>query len=214
MTAGADGVELTTASGRSVTAERAIIATGGFANLHEVLPRKLDISVSGRTIVLTEVSEELLPRLRAMPSLIATGTRPVDDVYILPPIRYPDGRWYIKLGTGDYEHPLNSLNDFVGWFQSPGADEDRETLHQTVLAVIPDLAGAPSHTDTCAVTSTVSGYPYVDLIADGRVCVAVGGNGQAAKSSDEIGRLAARLLLDGRWSDELPEEAFRAHFRD
>ncbi len=37
----------------------------------------------------------------------------------------------------------------------------------------------------------------VDLLADGRVCVAVGGNGKAAISADEIGRLAAELLPAG-----------------
>ena len=99
------------------------------------------------------------------------------------------------------------------WFRHTGAAEDREALHQTILALIPDLAGAPIHTDTCAVTATVSGYPYVDLIADGRVCIAVGGNGSAAKSADEIGRLAADLLLTGAWQDDLPAAAFRAHFR-
>ena len=47
--------------------------------------------------------------------------------------------------------------------------------------LIPALDGAPITTDTCAVTGTVSGFPYVDLLEDGRVCVAVGGNGKAAK---------------------------------
>jgi hypothetical protein len=42
----------------------------------------------------------------------------------------------------------------------------------------------------------------------------VGGNGKAAKSSDEIGRLAANLVLAGGWQDDLPAEAFRAHFLD
>jgi sarcosine oxidase len=207
------GVEVATASGRTLRADQALVATGAFANVHDVLPRPLDIVVRGRTIVLAEVDAARRERLAGMPSLIVGGTAPLDDPYILPPIRYPDGRWYVKLGTGAFEHRLETMPELVEWFRHAGAAEDREALHQTLLSLIPALDGAPVHTDTCAVTATASGHPYVDLIAEGRVCVAVGGNGKAAKSSDEIGRLAAGLLLAGAWCDDLPAEAFRARFR-
>jgi sarcosine oxidase len=214
LTLEAGGVAITTATGRVVRAERAVVATGGFANVHAVLPHPLDIVVRGRTIVLAEVAGALLERLRPMPSLIVAGSAPLGDPYLLPPIQYPDGRWYVKLGTGEFEHRLETLDELGDWFRHSGAAADRAALHQTLVALIPDLAGAPIHTDTCAVTATVSGYPYVDLLANGRVCVAVGGNGKAAKSADEIGRLAAELTLHGDWRDDLPAEAFRAHFRD
>lgn len=208
------GVEVTTASGQTLWAAKALVATGAFANVHDVLPRKLDIVVRGRTIVLAEVDEGRRERLRGMPSLLVGGTAPLDDPYILPPIQYPDGRWYVKLGTGAFEHRLETMRELGNWFHHPGAAEDREALHQTLVSLIPALEGAPIHTDSCAVTATASGHPYVDLIADGRVCIAVGGNGKAAKSSDEIGRLAAELLLAGAWCDDLPAEAFCARFRD
>lgn len=210
LTLGDAGVEVTTASGRAVRAERVVVATGGFANVHAVLARKLAIVVRGRTIVKAEVSDERLERLRVMPSLIVGATAPFDDPYILPPIQYPDGRWYVKLGTGRFDRRLTTLDELGGWFRGLGDPEERDGLHQTLISLIPDLEGAPFHTDTCAVTATTSGYPYVDLIADGRVCIAVGGNGKAAKSSDEIGRLAADLALAGAWRDDLPAEAFRA----
>jgi glycine/D-amino acid oxidase-like deaminating enzyme len=214
LTVRAGGVEVTTASGETVRAERALVATGAFANVHDVLPRKLDIVVRGRTIVLAEVDAARREQLRGMPSLIVGGTQPLDDPYILPPIRYPDGHWYVKLGTGAFEHRLETMQELGDWFRNPGAEEDRDALHQTLVSLIPALAGAPIHTDTCAVTATASGHPYVDLIAEGRVCIAVGGNGKAAKSSDEIGRLAAELLLAGAWCDDLPAAAVRARFRD
>jgi sarcosine oxidase len=102
----------------------------------------------------------------------------------------------------------------VAWFQSPGDSEERDGLHQTLVSLIPDLVGAPIHTGTCAVTATVSGDPYIDLIADGPICIAVGGNGKVAKSSHEIGRLAANLVLAGERHDDLPADAFRAWFLD
>jgi sarcosine oxidase len=206
-------VDIKTSSGLTVQAEKVLVATGGFANIHDVLPRKLDITVRGRTIVLAEASDDVRQRLATMPSLIIGGTAPLDDPYILPPIQYPDGKWYVKLGTGVFPHEMSTLDELGAWFRGPGADEDRAALHDTLVSLIPDLKGAPIHTDSCAVTATVSGYPYVELVADGRLCVAVGGNGQAAKSSDEIGRLAADLLLAGEWRDDLPADAFCARFQ-
>ena len=208
------GVEVTTASGETLWAERVLVATGGFANVHAVLPRPLAITVRGRTILLAEVAGERLERLRAMPSVIPGPVEGLGDLYVLPPIRYPDGRHYVKIGTGELGHPLSTLQELGDWFRHSGADEDREALQRALLALIPDVAGAPIHTDTCVVTATASGHPYVDLLAEGRVCVAVGGNGKAAKSSDEIGRLAAGLLLAGEWCDDLPVEAFGARFLD
>jgi hypothetical protein len=33
-----------------------------------------------------------------MPSLIVHGADGIDDFYMLPPIRYPDGKIYMKIG--------------------------------------------------------------------------------------------------------------------
>jgi sarcosine oxidase len=206
------GLTITTASGQAFWAERALVATGGFANVHAVLPRPLKIVVRGRTIVLAEVMGALLDRLRAMPSLIVDSTAHLSDLYALPPIQYPDGRWYIKIGTGELGRQLATLGELGDWFRSPGADQDRELLTQTLVSLIPDLAGAPIHTDTCVVTATATGYPYLDRLAEGQIYVAVGGNGKAAKSSDEIGRLAAELALAGAWRDDVPADVFRACF--
>lgn len=208
------GVEITTASGRILHAERALVATGGFANIHAVLSRPVNIDPGGRVIVLAEVAGERLERLRAMPSIVADGCAPLPHVYVLPPVLYPNGRWYVKIGSGQFQHPLRTLEEFGVWFRGTPPAEDRETLAATLLSLLPDLYGAPIHTDTCVVTSTASGYPYVDLLPGGRIGVAVGGNGSAAKSSDEIGRLAADLLLTGEWRFDYPWDAFHVRFAD
>ncbi|MGG2476361.1 FAD-dependent oxidoreductase, partial [Rhizobium sp. BR5] len=40
----------------------------------------------------------------------------------------------------------------------------------------------------CVVSKTPSGYPAIGFTASPRIAVLTGGNGTAAKSSDEIGR--------------------------
>jgi len=71
-----------------------------------------------------------------------------------------------------------------------------------------DLKPVSVHYDNCVTTHTPSCRPYIDLLTP-TLGVALGGNGYAAKSSDEIGRIAADLLVNGEWSHDLARDAFR-----
>lgn len=53
--------------------------------------------------------------------------------------------------------------------------------------------------------------PFVDEVAKG-LYLAVGGCGHAAKSCDEIGRIAAKLTVDGVWDTIVPREAMAARW--
>ena len=59
----------------------------------------------------------------------------------------------------------------------------------------------------CVVTNTATEHPYIGWVEEG-VAVALGGCGSAAKSSDELGRLASTLFLPDGWNDSLPASAF------
>lgn len=43
--------------------------------------------------------------------------------------------------------------------------------------------------------------------------LALGGNGGAAKSGDEIGRIAIDLLMNNKWTSSLPKKAFLVKFK-
>ena len=64
----------------------------------------------------------------------------------------------------------------------------------------------------CVYTETPTGLPYVGWVEDG-LAVAIGGNGAAAKSSDEWGRLAAGLFAADGWTDSLPASLFAPRMR-
>jgi glycine/D-amino acid oxidase-like deaminating enzyme len=64
------------------------------------------------------------------------------------------------------------------------------------------------HTDSCVTMVTPTGHPYIDMVTP-RLGVAIGGNGHAAKSCDEIGRLAARMLLGEPWDGDFDRDTFR-----
>jgi sarcosine oxidase len=198
-------VRLRTRDG-DVEVERALVACGAFTDRSLTLGRAVPLDVHGRTVVLARVEEPTARALSRMPSLIGVGQNErLGDWYALPPIRYPDGARYVKIGTGRFDHPLPDLAAKQAWFRGPPAAPDVEALTDVLFDLVPVLAGSPIETDNCAYTCTPTGKPFIDWLEPGRVAVAVGGNGKAAKSSDEIGRLAAGLLTESPAFEDYPD---------
>ncbi len=81
------------------------------------------------------------------------------------------------------------------------------------MRFIPDLAPVRMVCAPCVTTYTVHGYPYAGFVGGERVALLTGGNGAAAKSSDEIGRIGADLLLRGRLDEPDYRTDFAVHFR-
>ncbi len=190
-------VEVETSDGETHRAERVLIATGAFTDLCGLSPTSLRLRVFGRTVVLARIEGEIAETLKTMPTMGHAET----GAYILPPIRYPDGQTYLKIGIGTVDDPEpESLADLKNWFKSHGSESNLLEFQRFLVDLIPSLAECRHwHTDTCAVTWTHTGLPLVDYVDDGRIAVAVGGNGKGAKCSDEIGRMGAQLLAGLEW---------------
>jgi glycine/D-amino acid oxidase-like deaminating enzyme len=63
------------------------------------------------------------------------------------------------------------------------------------------------------VTYTDAELPYIGQVDD-RIIVALGASGSGAKSSDELGRLAAALTRSAEWTDSvLDAEQFHPRLR-
>src|ERR671931_167612 len=97
----AGGVEVDTGRGGTLRAERVLVATGGFTDACGLLPVDLKLRVFGRTVVLAYIDDGLLAELGGMPAVIDAES----GAYILPPIRYPDRRHYLKIGIGSTADP-------------------------------------------------------------------------------------------------------------
>ncbi len=195
------GVEIETQDG-TIVADRALVAAGAYSNM--VLENQLELTVYARTIALFELEDLEAARLARMPSIV-WRTPEGADPYILPPLLYPDGRRYLKLGGDPHDTRLNTPEAISNWFRSTGSDEAADYLQGLLLSLIPDLQFRQRHQATCVTTYTASGYPYVDRVSD-RIAVCTGGNGAGAKCSNEVGRLGAEAVL-GNCDDR-----FRARF--
>ncbi|MCJ8518429.1 sarcosine oxidase [Pseudorhizobium tarimense] len=190
-------VQVDTADGVVYQAQRVLIATGAFSNFHNLLPRPLDFRAAPRTVVFFELDEARLERFGTMPSTIVFTEREEDHVYILPPLRYPDSKVYLKLG-GDIESgSLGSLDDVRTWFRSSGDPAEARRLTETALQLMPELSGCRTTSAPCVATFTPTAHPYAGFLPSSKVAVLTGGNFVAAKSSDELGRLGALLMREG-----------------
>jgi glycine/D-amino acid oxidase-like deaminating enzyme len=93
---------------------------------------------------------------------------------------------------------VETLEEINGWYRAGESDVMLGEMRTVTLVLFPGLRADSGHTHRCVITRTAHKRPYIDVVVPGRVYVAVGGNGQGAKAADEVGRLAARLVVDGR----------------
>ena len=171
----------------------------------------------------------------------------LDSCYILPPVQYPEGYFAIKIGHGsNLEVELRGEAAMAAWYEGndvgsrgdgvPDARTNaraRVALTDALAALVPLAAKHRSHIvfDRCVTADTAHGRPYIAAMSTPPLSASpmagcgttlaccVGCNGYAAKSSDEIGRLAARLVLrvdeeSGSWADGFDPEDFRAVYEN
>ncbi|MGE6785143.1 NAD(P)/FAD-dependent oxidoreductase [Ensifer adhaerens] len=207
------GVVVTTLNGDRLLASRAIVAAGGFSLSDTLLPRPIDLTVKARTVFFAEVAEGDLRDFEGMPSLIGAAPEQEKSYYLLPPVAYADGRSYIKIGGDPTDRILDDEPAIRHWFRGPGGAAAAEHLRGLLCEVMPDFQPVSTHFSPCVTAFTRHGLPYIGFAEGDRIAVVTGGNGQAAKSSDEIGRLGAVLVLNGRIDEPEYDADFAVAFR-
>lgn len=184
------GVTIRTRSG-NVEAERILVAAGG--HTQSLLGRSLGFTVYGRTVAMFRLGAAEAQRLAAMPSMRCIGPKG-DNPYILPPIPYPDGGTWLKLGGDPTDLALESEADIKAWFKSGGSIEVADRLQNQILGRIRDLGFEERRVVPCMTTFGETRLPCIGPLSQ-RVTVAFGCYGKSAKCSDELGRLGAMALL-------------------
>ena len=190
-------IEVTTASGKTYSAEKVLIAAGGFTNMNGLMSEPLDLRPTGRTVVFFELDEGRQKHFAGMPSTVLLEDDEDDIVYILPPVLYPDGKVYLKIGGENEKGVLNTMEEARDWFHGDGTPAQLPMLSEIAYRLMPALKGAPISSAACVATMTASGYPYIGWTDRSGIAVMTGGNFVSAKSSDELGRLGAKLVVEG-----------------
>ncbi|HAQ83007.1 MAG: N-methyl-l-tryptophan oxidase [Bradyrhizobium sp. PARBB1] len=186
----ASGVTIRTRSG-NLEAERVLVAAGG--HTQSLLGRSLGVTVYARTAALFRLDRAEVERLAGMPSMRCLGPKG-DNPYILPPIPYPDGQTWLKLGGDPVDRPLGSEADIKDWFRSGGSVDVADHLQAQILDRIRDLEFEERRVVPCMTSFGDTGLPLIGPLSE-RVTVAFCCYGKSAKCSDELGRLGALALL-------------------
>ncbi|XP_042877243.1 monomeric sarcosine oxidase-like [Penaeus japonicus] len=205
--------QVETECGSIIYCTHVLVAAGGFAGLknlfQHVKPEMVpDLDLRTQTVAYLRIEENEAQRLKNMPTLVTScHFENLDGAYVLPPIRYPDGHWYLKLGHGrTYEEHKTTLEEVRDWYiQQTGNPECVEKLARFMCYMLPGLKVEEVTGDGCLTSHTPDEEPYIDIIAE-NFGVCLGGNGYGAAASDEMGRLAARLLMLGEWESDIPRE--------
>jgi sarcosine oxidase len=206
LNATSDGVELRTRTGRTLRADKILLAAGAYGAVDGLLSQELPLRACKTGVVLIEVPRaDVDGAFAGMPSIISRPPANRPNTYLLPPLKYPDGKFYLKIGIGEPGPPLKSGVELNHWLRS-GTDQDVVTLLlEEFSRIMPDVNLSSWKYMPCATCHTPDARPIIDLIGSGRIGLLLGGNGYAAKSGDALGQLGAAVLHGGEWPGPIPK---------
>jgi len=201
-----------------IAAKRVLVATGAFTNHNGVLPHGYQLAMRAFTEpnLLFELSEKDVDRLHSMPCVITVDPTDTGDEnlssYLLPPVKYPDGKWYARIGPGmqPIVRMLDDVQAMNAWYAAQKITPAQSIFLKKVWDVLlADFTPVSIRHACCIVEKTPTCYPYIGHVGDEKnFAVAVGGNGHGARGSDEIGRLAANVVLGRAWDAPIDQSIF------
>jgi glycine/D-amino acid oxidase-like deaminating enzyme len=208
-------ITLHTLSGNMHEAKKVLLCPGAFINFFPFIDEKLSLTLKSETTILARLSEWHAQQLERLPSLLYEIDIPeYMNIYLIQPILYPDGNYYLKMGCnlpGDIY--FDSLEEIQQWFKSGNSDANSTVLQKALMAIMKHLQVEAWITKRCIVTFTQHRKPYIGLLNNRGLFVAAGGNGYSAMCSDALGRIAAHVVSHGNFPPEYPAEAFRPVFQ-
>lgn len=194
------GYQVNTLAGKTHTAEKLLLATGSFLNQLNLAPRKLALKSKSEVVLLVKLDAVWQERLSQLPSLLYEINEPeAEGVYVLPPVPYPDGNTYLKIGSNLPEDRwFDSLESIQEWFRNGNSEQSAPRLIQTLKQIMPELPIQEFLTKRCIVSYTPNKRPLLCGSGEPGIYIAGGCNGYSAMCSDAMGKTAAALLLEGK----------------
>ncbi len=203
-------IKIINKEGNIFKSKKVLVATGAFTNSFNLLHKKLAFKLKSETTIWAKVNKEEAVRLSKLPSLLyEIDTPEIQNIYLIKPVRYPDGEYYVKLGAnipGDIY--FTNLEDIQKWFRTQDKNLNLDILQHALMQIMPRMKVIDFVTKKCIVTRTPHGKPFIGAINDTGLFVAAGGNGYGAMSSDALGKVAAHLLTEGTFPEEYDEKDF------
>lgn len=207
-------IKITTIDGKIFESKKVLLAPGAFVNFLNLLQNKLVLKLKSESTIWVKVSPEDAHRLNKLPSLLYEISEPeIQDIYLVRPLLFPDGAYYLKLG-GNFPNDIifKDLSEIRHWFKNGKSQGNLEVMQNALKKIMPALSIENSEIKNCIITYTQHGKPYIGRADMKNLFVATGGNGYSAMCSDALGKIAANLLLYGKFPEGFSEEDFKPVF--
>ena len=211
--------EITLEDGEIKQCRKVILSTGSFVNFKELLPRKLDIKLCSHVVMKFELSEDDVKKLDGFPSFL-TYAYSDDDFYIYgaPPIKYPNGKTYLKVGhtvdpTFIHTRNFTEQKEVQEWYCKTDDATLAPYLRSRFEKALPGIQPLSEELDFCVMAMTKSGRQYLGFV-EPNFLVATGGNGKSAKMALELGRICVKCAVKGEWDYDLPSDYFTISYMD
>ncbi|MBL0335038.1 MAG: FAD-binding oxidoreductase [Chitinophagaceae bacterium] len=196
-------------------ASSVVLAPGSFANFFPLSPRKPAMQAKSEVVLLARLSEDEIERLKNLPSLLyEINTPELDGIYLLPPVEYPDGETYLKLGCNMPEDIyFNTLEEVQDWFRHGDSEALAGKIRQALYTLMPALEADSFITKRCIISRTEHGRPYIGSM-DGKGLYFAGGcNGYSAMCSEAIGLVTASVLHENKFPDGYQADWFKIMYQ-
>ncbi|MFN8356480.1 MAG: FAD-dependent oxidoreductase [Spirosomataceae bacterium] len=205
-----------TESGKTYSSAQVLVATGSFMNCLDILPQKLKLTTKSEVVLLVKIDDKHVEHFRTLPSLLyEIDEEDVEGIYLLPPVKYPDGNYYLKIGANSPDDLVfESLEQIQEWFRNGKSERYAPALLKAIRKLMPSLPLENTLTKKCVISRTATGRPYVGETATQGLFLAGGCNGYSAMCSDAIGNVASHLILNGKLPEYYPTDAFTIEYME
>lgn len=208
-----DVIKIACIDNQIMYAKKVLLSPGCFVNFLNLMKKKLALKVKSETTIWVKVKEGEAMRLSSLPPLLYKINEPeIQDIYLIRPLKYPDGNFYLKMGANiPNDMYFNSLKEIQGWFKNDNKENNRPVLEKALHSILPAISIEEVREKHCIVCYTAHNKPYIGQIEKG-LFVAAGGNGYAAMSSDTLGKIAATVLLEEQFPPDFSANDFAPVF--
>lgn len=207
---------LQTERGEIYAAPKVVVATGSFMNHLNILPNKLKLKTKSEVVLLVKVADEKISHYSSLPSLLyEIDEDEIEGIYMIKPIKYPDGYYYLKIGANSpYDIFFEKLEQIQDWFSKGNGERFAPALLSAVNKILPSLNLEFTMTKKCVISRTETGRPYIGETSIAGLFVAGGCNGYSAMCSDAIGSVVSNLILNGSIPKDYPPNAFSIMYEE
>lgn len=188
-----------THKGNRYCAQKVLLAAGAFTNFFNLIPKKIALTLKSEVVLLVKVSEAMAIKLAQLPSLLyEINDGATEGIYLIQPVQYPDGAYYLKMGCNMPEDLyFDRIEQVQDWFRKGDSDRFTARLTAALSLILPGIAISETLTKRCIISRSIHGRPYIGEHERAGLFIAAGCNGYSAMCSDAIGSVAAQLIVHG-----------------